>query len=180
MYPSSLPASLPVVILAAILVPTASAQDRTTEQGEAQITGPSLPHPPSRVDVILIDPNVECTPYYFQPVSDAMAAGQFPPVWTVADIIASDANANAKYQSIKSQIVNIPPNGYQPQSITGDFSGFSYSSDDPNCWWTYSGCTTPKHAGLSPDQIGVPEVRLAPFGVDPRSHNVAEYTGLRL
>jgi len=159
MHSSSFPASLPALILAVILVPTASAQDRTTEQGEASITGPSLPPRPSRVDLVLTDPNVECTPYWFQPVGDAMAAGQFPPVWTVADIISGDTNANSKYQSIQSQILNIPPN---------DLSGSNYPDDDPNCWWTYSGCTTPKHAGLSPDQVGVPEVRLAPFAVDLR------------
>ncbi|KAI9459537.1 carbohydrate esterase family 4 protein [Boletus coccyginus] len=149
MRSSPLPASLPALILAAILVPSASAQDRTTEQGEAAIT----------------DPNVECTPYYFQPVGDAMDAGQYPPLWTVADIIANDVNANAKYQSIQSQILNIPPN---------DLSGSNYPDDDPNCWWTYSGCTTPKHAGLSPDQVAVPEPNTLGYGFDDGpncSHN---------
>jgi hypothetical protein len=106
------------------------------------------------------DPNLECTAYYYQPVSAAIAANEFPPIWTVATIVSSDTNAQAKYQSIQSQIPNIQPKGTQPASLTGDFSNFTptYPSSDPDCWWTYDQCTTPKLAGLPPDLAVVPEV----------------------
>jgi hypothetical protein len=109
-------------------------------------------------------------PYYYAPVGAAVAAGQFPPVWTPATILASDTNALAKYQSIQSQIPNIPPNGYQPDSLEGNWTNFTYPSSDPDCWWTYSTCTVPKLAGLPPDLAAVPEV-LLPLSLGPRSHN---------
>ena len=107
------------------------------------------------------DATTECTPYYYAPVGQAVAAGKFPPVWTPATIIANDNNALAKYQSIQSQIPNIPPNGYQPASLEGNWTNFTYPASDPDCWWTYGQCTTPKLAGLPPDLAAVPEVRLS-------------------
>ncbi|KAI9459532.1 carbohydrate esterase family 4 protein [Boletus coccyginus] len=163
MHLSSLLTSLrtALVIAATLPLPSASAPapDRTTEEGEAQIT----------------DPIEECTPYTYPPVSDAMTAGKFPPIWAVADILANDANALAKYQSIQSKIPNIPPNGHQPQSIGGDFSGFNYPSNDPNCWWTNTHCTTPKITGLASDLIAAPEPNTLGYGFDDGpscSHNV--------
>ena len=155
MHPSSF-----LTLLSAILV--ASAQDRTTEKGEAQI----------------IDPNVECAPYDYAPVDQAVAAGQFPTIWEVASILPNDAAALARYQSIQSQIPNIPPNGVQADSIDGDWSGYNYPSDDPYCWWTYSLCTTPKLAGLPADVTTVPEVRLDCPLVGPAHTPLAEYPGL--
>ncbi|KAF8546838.1 hypothetical protein OG21DRAFT_1028518 [Imleria badia] len=136
----------------------AHAQDRTTEQGEAQIT----------------NPNVECTPYYYAPVGQAVAAGKFPPVWTPATIVQGDTNALAKYQSIQSQIPNIPPNGVQPGSLEGNWSNFTYPASDPDCWWTWAQCTTPKLAGLPPDLAAVPEPDTLGYGFDDGpncSHN---------
>lgn len=120
--------------------------DRTTEQGEAQISNPAE----------------ECIPYYYAPVGQAVAAKKFPPVWTVATIVSGDTNAQAKYQSIQSQIPNITPNGMQPGSLQGNWTNFTYPPTDPNCWWTFRQCTTPKLAGLPPDLAAVPEVRVYP------------------
>ena len=103
---SALPISLTALALA-IFGPTVSAQNHTTEQGAAQITGPSLRLCPSHVDLTLTDPNEQCAPYNYPPVSDAMAAGKFPPTWALASILVNDTNALAKYQSIQSQILNI-------------------------------------------------------------------------
>jgi len=41
---------------------------------------------------------------------------------------------------------------------TGNFSGVSYPSTDPDCWWSYHQCVTPKAQGLPPDIFNVPEV----------------------
>ncbi|KAG2067160.1 glycoside hydrolase/deacetylase [Suillus decipiens] len=144
------------LIATTLFTSSASAQDRTTEQGEAQIT----------------DPNVECTPYYYAPVSNAVK--QFPTVWTVATIVSGDTNAQNEYQSIQSKIPNIAPKGTQPGSLSGDFSGYSYSSSDPDCWWTYDQCTTPKLAGLPSDLTTVPEPDTLGYGFDDGpncSHN---------
>ncbi|KAH7886777.1 carbohydrate esterase family 4 protein [Phlebopus sp. FC_14] len=153
---SSLFTSPSAFLAASILIHHAVAQDRTTEQGEAQIT----------------DPNQECTPYYYAPVGQAV--GQFPPLWTPATILTNDSNAQAKYQSIQSQIPNIAPKGTQPQSLEGNWSGLSYPSSDPDCWWTYDQCTTPKLSGLPPDLAAVPEPDTLGYGFDDGpncSHN---------
>ncbi|KIJ67375.1 carbohydrate esterase family 4 protein [Hydnomerulius pinastri MD-312] len=151
------PSALTCTLLAAsLLAPSASAQDRTTEQGEAQIN----------------DATEECTPYYFAPIGEA--AGKFPPVWTPATILSNDTNAQAKYQSIQSQIPNISPKGTQPQSLEGNFTNFTYAANDPDCWWTYDQCTTPKLSGLPPDLAGVPEPDTLGYGFDDGpncSHN---------
>ncbi|KAF8546037.1 hypothetical protein OG21DRAFT_1264723, partial [Imleria badia] len=148
----------PSLLIPFLLLLSANAQDRTTEQGEAQIT----------------DPTTECTPYYYAPVSEAIAAGKFPPIWTPATIVQGDTNALAKYQSIQSQIPNIPPNGNQPGSLEGDWTGVTYPANDPNCWWTYTKCTTPKLPGLPPDLTAVPEPDTLGYGFDDGpncSHN---------
>ncbi|KAI6024249.1 carbohydrate esterase family 4 protein [Pisolithus marmoratus] len=135
---------------------TTHAQDRTTEQGEAQIS----------------DPNVECTAYYYAPVGNARY--NYPTVWTIATVLSNDTAAQAKYNSISSGIPNIAPKGTQPQSETGNFTGFNYSSSDPDCWWTYHQCTTPKVAGLQPDTAGVPEPGTLGYAFDDGpncSHN---------
>ncbi|OAX32107.1 glycoside hydrolase/deacetylase [Rhizopogon vinicolor AM-OR11-026] len=103
-------------------------------------------------------------------------AGKFPAVWQPATIVSNDTDAQAKYQSIQSQIPNIQPKGTQPASLGGDFSGFTptYPSSDPDCWWTYDQCTTPKLAGLPPDLTAVPEPNTLGYGFDDGpncSHN---------
>ncbi|KAG8215891.1 carbohydrate esterase family 4 protein [Butyriboletus roseoflavus] len=157
MRPSSL-FTCSSLFITTTLVSVTRAQDRTSEQSEAQITSATQ----------------ECTPYSYTPVSQAIAAGKFPPIWTPATIVANDTNAMAKYQSIQSQIPNISPNGYQPQSLEGNWTNFTYPSTDPDCWWTYAQCTTPKLAGLPPDLAAVPEPDTLGYGFDDGpncSHN---------
>jgi len=132
------------------------AQDRTTEAGEAAIT----------------DPNQECTPYTYSPV--ASVASSFPANWgQPAVIVSNDTEALNKWNSIKSSIpTNIPVKG----TVKGDFSNFTptYNTSDPDCWWTYDKCDTPKLAGLSPDVINIPEPLSLGYGFDDGpncSHN---------
>lgn len=39
----------------------------------------------------------------------------------------------------------------------------SYSPTDPDCWWTFGQCTTPKTSGVKADIASVPEVSLVIF-----------------
>ncbi|KAF7974715.1 hypothetical protein HWV62_11373 [Athelia sp. TMB] len=146
---------LPLVLLsllgAAAAVPAAAP---TNEASEAAIT----------------DPFQECTPYDYPPV-DALSAS-YPPNWVQpAVIVAGDAAANALWAQIKPSIpTDIAPRG----TVQGDFSGVNYPSSDPDCWWTYEQCTTPKLAGLAPDITGVPEPNTLGYGFDDGpncSHN---------
>ncbi|KIM63276.1 carbohydrate esterase family 4 protein [Scleroderma citrinum Foug A] len=90
----------------------------------------------------------------------------FPTVWTVASILSNDTNAQAKYNVIAPGIPNIAPKGTQPGSLTGNWTNFTYSATDPDCWWTYTHSTTPKLAGLSSDPAGVPEPNTLGYGFD--------------
>lgn len=55
----------------------------------------------------LADPNVECTPYNYPPVSNAL--NLFPPIWGPASIVLGDTAAGAKWASIQGSVPDIPP-----------------------------------------------------------------------
>ncbi|KAI6144177.1 carbohydrate esterase family 4 protein [Pisolithus tinctorius] len=144
-------------ISAFVFSPCASAQDRTTEQGELKFQ---------------VHPNIECTPYQYPPVGNAK--NNFPLSWTAATILSGDSDAQAKYQSIESLIPNIPPKGTQPQSLVGNWGNITYDPSDPDCWWTFEKCTTPKVPGIPDDIAGLPEPNTLGYGFDDGpncSHN---------
>lgn len=98
----------------------------------------------------------ECTAYSVPEV--AALASQFPAPWANATILPSDTQAQAVWKSIQSS--GIIPSGVQPKgTVNGDFSSFtpSYSRSDPDCWWTFNGCLTPKHTGIPADTYTCPE-----------------------
>ncbi|KAJ7615372.1 carbohydrate esterase family 4 protein [Roridomyces roridus] len=136
-----------------VLLALSAGADRTTEAGEASIT----------------DPNAECTPYYYAPVSDH--SSDFPAIWQhPEEILSNDSEGQAKFDAMSASIPNIPPKG----TLNGDFSGMNYPASDPDCWWTDSKCITPKLAGLQPDVANVPEPRTLGYGFDDGpncSHN---------
>lgn len=137
------------------LASSAQAVDRTTEAGEAQIT----------------DPTAECTYYNYAPVTAANSS--FPQLWMPASIVASDTEAQTKWAGIQASI----PTTIQPKgTINGDFSNFTptYSTSDPDCWWSYDQCVTPKLSGLPADIFNVAEPKTLGYGFDDGpncSHN---------
>ncbi|KAJ3821874.1 carbohydrate esterase family 4 protein [Lentinula raphanica] len=147
-----LPSTVPLLL--ALLVNAQA--DHSSEASEAAIS----------------DPDQECEPYTYPPVADQM--GSFPTVWQVPSILANDSNALAMWNSISS---NIPTSisthinsRFQTQPPPSD-----YPSDDPDCWWTYNQCVTPKLAGVSPDISDAPEPSTLGYGFDdgPQcTHNV--------
>jgi len=131
------------------------AQDRTTEAGEAAIS----------------NPNEECTSYYYAPSGSQLSS--FPTIWQPATLLANDTAGQAKWKSIQP---SIPTNISVKGTITGDFSNFTptYPSSDPDCWWTYAKCVTPKLPGLQPDIATVPEPKALGYAFDDGpncSHN---------
>ncbi|KAA1478546.1 glycoside hydrolase/deacetylase [Dentipellis sp. KUC8613] len=108
-------------------------------------------------EVQIKDANAECTPYYYAPSGNAIHT--FSPIWTPATILSNDAKAHI-------------PTSIQPKM--GDFSNVSYTSADPDCWWTYGKCTMPKLMGLVPDVSSAPEPKTMGYGFDDGpncSHN---------
>ncbi|EIW77610.1 carbohydrate esterase family 4 protein, partial [Coniophora puteana RWD-64-598 SS2] len=115
----------------------------------------------------------ECQPYYWAP--SGQASSQFPTNWQPAQIVNGDQDAENLWNSIQSVVPSdVEVKGTQPASLMGDFSGYNYASDDPDCWWTYSKCDTPKHQGIPADIITVPEPDTLGYGFDDGpncSHN---------
>ncbi|MCO5549778.1 hypothetical protein L7F22_003251 [Adiantum nelumboides] len=105
------------------------------------------------------NPTEECKPYGLSAVN-AMVK-DFPVAWQVADILPNDKQALAIMQAINgSGIVptTIQPRGQQPASLTGTGTETGYDSKtDPACYWTATGCTTPKAKGVLPDIISCAE-----------------------
>lgn len=96
----------------------------------------------------------ECTAYYIEEVN-ALASG-YPTIWSVASIPASDSYASSIFSAMQTGIPNISPKG----TTNGDFSGVTYdTASDPDCWWTETGCTTPKTEGIPSDVVTCPEAK---------------------
>ncbi|KAF7357245.1 Carbohydrate esterase family 4 protein [Mycena sanguinolenta] len=122
-------------------------------------------------EAALTDPTAECAYIPYPPVDNVVSS--FPPTGTpVAAIMPNDAAGQATYDQMKANIPNIVPKG-----VNGTFTvniSKTYDPTDPDCWWTYSLCTTPKLAGLNPDIVAVPEPRTLGYGFDDGpncSHN---------
>jgi len=149
--PSASTSAVAVALGLSLCASSVQAQDRNSEAGEASIK----------------DPNQECTAYYYAPTATQM--GSFPPIWQPATLLANDSAGQAKWNSIKSSIpTNIPVKG----TLTGDFSSFTptYNPSDPDCWWTYNKCVTPKLSGLEPDISNTPEPLSLGYGFDDGPH----------
>ncbi|PWN21775.1 glycoside hydrolase/deacetylase [Microstroma glucosiphilum] len=96
----------------------------------------------------------ECTAYYIEEVNALASA--YPTIWTIASIPTADTYASSVFNAMSSGIPNIAPRG----TSNGDFSGVTYdTSTDPDCWWTQTGCTKPKAAGIPDDVITCPEAK---------------------
>ena len=88
-----------------------------------QILSPSYPA------TIVADPNLECTPYYYAPVGQAIS--EFPTIWTPATLLANDTAGQALWANISSSIpTNILPKG----QINGSTINVTYNGPaDPDC-----------------------------------------------
>ncbi|BGP17200.1 hypothetical protein JCM10213_006000 [Rhodosporidiobolus nylandii] len=133
----------------------APALDRTTEQGEAQIT----------------DPTQECSYYNYPPANALLPT--YPTIWATADLSAPGITEHDKalFRAINATVPDIQPRGTR----AGDFTGVVYDGNaDPDCWWSYNKCTTPKLAGLPKDVIKCNEPNTWGFTLDDGpncSHN---------
>ncbi|ORY66648.1 family 4 carbohydrate esterase [Leucosporidium creatinivorum] len=94
------------------------------------------------------DATAECTYYDFEPLQQLI--GSYPSIWDVADLQGSGITEDVKalFAQLQPNIPKIAPRG----TINGDWTGVSYDNGaDPDCWWTNTGCTTPKLEGLPVD-----------------------------
>lgn len=71
----------------------------------------------------------------------------------------SDTDAHNLFNTIDAHVRQALPTTYPKGAANGDHTGVNYDGGaDPDCWWTYTGCTTPKDStGLGRDITTVPE-----------------------
>ncbi|KAG7096013.1 hypothetical protein E1B28_006695 [Marasmius oreades] len=112
----------------------------------------------------LTDPADQCKYYNYPPVSTQIT--NFPATWQTAKILPSDSAARTKFSEISSGIPQLPIKGLKAKQ--------TYDKADPDCWWTATECTKPKHAGVPEDLSVVPEPQTLGYGFDDGpncSHN---------
>jgi len=125
------------------------------------------------------NPALECAPYSYAPVQAMVKT--FPTIWEIANLSqpGTDPLASTLFNQLSPSIPKIKVKG----TPTGDFSATtpSYSHSDPDCWWTFSNCTTPKLSGLSHDVSSCPEPSTWGLSVDdgPNCSHNAYYDYLR-
>ncbi|BGP42244.1 hypothetical protein JCM10450v2_006336 [Rhodotorula kratochvilovae] len=119
-------------VAASATAPAVAAPTRTDEASAAAITNPAQ----------------ECLAYSYPPVAALIAGGSFPPIWEIANLSTAKPEVTALFQSLNSSIPKIAPKG----TPEGDFTSVNYDGvADPDCWWTYKQCHTPKAEGVQPD-----------------------------
>lgn len=94
-----------------------------------------------------------CTPYSLDSVNALIP--KYPTVWEVADLLSNDTQAVGIMKAINASGIvpaNIEPRGTAPASYSGTGTETGYNSNtDPDCYWTATECTKPKHAGILED-----------------------------
>jgi hypothetical protein len=168
------------IVLMVLLLSGAHAQDRTTEAGEAQIKGTSQFTPFANLSISLsfISLSFFRSKYRVHPLQ--LPAGIQPDHivpsnmanrlnlaerYTRPKQMGWDSNERSKYCSQGRNIflqwhmfrahLSVDAQG----TPTGNFTSVNYPPTDPDCWWTYHQCITPKLPGLANDIANVPEVR---------------------
>jgi hypothetical protein len=145
-----------------------------------------------------MDPTVQCTGYSYAPVLDNKA--KFPTIWQTAQLVPGDQVAADLYAKALADVQSMTPNVQVKGTLGGDFcesrlrklfsspwthrptsdlfltASFTptYNTSDPDCWWTYRQCDTPKDSKIPKDIINIPEPLSYGIGFDDGpncSHN---------
>ncbi|CAD6970229.1 unnamed protein product [Tilletia controversa] len=119
-----------------------------------------LTYPTTEADMAKVtDDRVLCNYYYLPEV--AAIQNNYPTPWldgatTGATLLANDTDGQKAWKSIQSKI---PTNiAVKPVDSAGNIDLSKYSAqNDPDCWWSASGCHDPKTSGLPQDVYQCPE-----------------------
>lgn len=105
------------------------------------------------------DDKQQCKEYSY-PSSQALSKKY--PGYGIASLVEGDDEAQRVWDEIQKS--GIIPDGIEPRGATdghygiSDESSDSYDDDeDPDCWWTATQCTKPKHPKIGDDLMECPE-----------------------
>ncbi|SHO80002.1 Similar to S.cerevisiae protein CDA2 (Chitin deacetylase) [Malassezia sympodialis ATCC 42132] len=111
----------------------------------------------------MTDPSQECKYYEAPEISQMNKNNLLPKVDKIANIVDGDKEANSVWSDIQSSGIIPGDVKVKADSSNGQHMGASSKqsnykdSEDPDCWWTDSGCTKPKHKNIPQDIDTCPE-----------------------
>ncbi|KAG1443940.1 hypothetical protein G6F56_010490 [Rhizopus delemar] len=103
-----------------------------------------------------LDPTKECQ-YYEPPSNFVYNTKEWPNLWEIAT--SNGMTKTAEYQALNKSIAwdKMPKIKVRKATSDGGLDMTSYSDSDPDCWWSSSTCTKPKHEGVNEDIYACPE-----------------------
>ncbi|EEB92257.1 hypothetical protein MPER_09263, partial [Moniliophthora perniciosa FA553] len=107
----------------------------------------------------ILDPEEQCAPYNYPPIAAQIT--KFPRTGKIASILPGDDAARAKFNEIMGGIPKIASKGDITKTIKTYDSG-----NDPDCWWTATGCTRAKTPGVPSDVEMIPAASTLGYGWD--------------
>jgi peptidoglycan/xylan/chitin deacetylase (PgdA/CDA1 family) len=155
------------------LVTSQVAADPTYWQNFASQINPNNVSVPAITQTTSIDPNQECV--YYNPDTSLVdiVPSEWPTSWQKAT--TNGMNTSTEFTTIYNSIDwSKAPNIPVRTLVNGVLNMTGYSSADPDCWWSASGCTQPKTSDILADlsQCAEPETWGLSYDDGPNcSHN---------
>ncbi|KAI8978394.1 chitin deacetylase [Pilobolus umbonatus] len=112
---------------------------------------------PEILQTMSLDEEEQCSYYVPDPSLIVINASAFPNTWELATSNGMDVSTEFTeiYNAINwSSAPDIP---VRTAGADGDLNTDGYPVNDPDCWWTSSGCTVPKREGINADIVNCPE-----------------------
>ncbi|KAI9282589.1 chitin deacetylase [Sporodiniella umbellata] len=102
------------------------------------------------------DPTQECK-YYQPPTNFVFNEKEWPKLWEVAT--SNGMTKTAEFQALNKSIEwhKMPKIKVRKSTAEGGLDMTSYPDSDPDCWWSSSTCTKPKHENINEDIYTCPE-----------------------
>lgn len=130
----------------------------------------------------ILNINIACAPYSLPEVEELLNKTMFPPLDQIADIPDGDLDAKNAWDNIRKSGI-IPNNVTVKKDNDDNHSSVNqdgYNQTDPDCWYSASGCTKPKHTNLTMDltQVPTPDTLGFSIGDAPNCSHNALYNAL--
>ncbi|KAI8333822.1 hypothetical protein BC941DRAFT_379551 [Chlamydoabsidia padenii] len=148
------------LLASTVLAQTSSSQPSGTPQPSGTSSGSTAQSSPAWLsDVKPLPGNVQSYPTSTQVPTGPfvgtvnVSLSDYPTVW--ASPPTDSPQVQAVYNAINWSLVPTSAVRSANKDGTPNMSGYD-SSADPDCWWSASGCTKPKHQGVDADIVNCP------------------------